>query len=188
MNIANKLTISRILLAFICIGFVLADSLVSLIIALVVFILASLTDFLDGYLARKRNLISDLGKLLDPIADKILIIGVFCAFLELGVINAWMVSLIMLREFIITGLRLYGLNKGVVLEARRLGKHKTISQVVGIGVIFLSLILSKVLPQSKAVVILQGWLIPILMWYIVAITLLSGVYYFWVNRRTIRTF
>lgn len=182
MNIANKLTISRIFLAFVCIGFVLVDSLLSLVIAFIIFILASITDFLDGYLARKYNLISDLGKLLDPIADKILIIGVFCAFLELRVVNTWMVSLIMLREFIITGLRFYGLNKGVVLEARRLGKHKTLSQVIGIGVILLSLILFKVLPQSKAVALLYHLFIPVLMWYIVGITLLSGVYYFWVNR------
>ena len=188
MNIANKLTISRIILAFICIGFVLSDSLSSLVVAFIIFIIASITDFLDGYLARKHNLISDLGKLLDPIADKILIIGIFCVFLELGVINAWMVSLIMLREFIITGLRLYGLNKGVVLEAKRLGKHKTVSQVVGIGVIFLTLIFSKVLPQSRVVIFLESQFIPILMWYIVGITLLSGVYYFWVIRRAIRTF
>jgi len=188
MNIANKLTILRILLAFICIGFILANSFFSLLAAFVVFILASLTDFLDGYLARKYNLTSDLGRLLDPIADKILIIGIFCAFLELRLINAWMVSLIMLREFIITGLRLYGLNKGVVLEARRLGKHKTLSQVIGIGVIFFSLILSKVLPQSKMAVFLTEQFIPILMWYIVVITLFSGIYYFWVNRRAIRTF
>ena len=188
MNIANKLTILRILLTFICIGLILQNRLFSLSLAFIVFGLASLTDFLDGYLARKYNLISDLGKILDPLADKILIIGVFCAFLELGAVNAWMVSLIMLREFIVTGLRLYGLSKGVVLEAKKFGKHKTLSQVIGIGVIFLSLVLAKILPGSKAVIFLYGWLIPILMWYIVIITLLSGIYYFWVNRRAIRTF
>ena len=136
MNTPNKLTMLRIGLAFVCIGLILKNSLVSLIFSFIFFILASITDFLDGYLARKNKLTSDLGRLLDPIADKILIIGVLCAFLELGVINTWMVSLIMLREFIVTGLRLYGLNRGVVLEAKRLGKHKTVSQVVGIFVIF----------------------------------------------------
>lgn len=187
MNIANKLTISRIVLAFICIGFTLGNSLAFLILALIVFTAASLTDALDGYFARKRNLISDLGKLLDPIADKILIIGVFCAFLELKVVNTWMVSLIMLREFIITGLRLYGLNKGVVLEAKRFGKHKTFSQVTGIFVIYFALILSKVFPEGKTVFILYKF-IPLVMWYIVAITVFSGIYYLWVNRKTIRTF
>lgn len=188
MNTPNKLTILRIILSFICIGFILQNSLSSLLIAFVAFCLASITDFLDGYIARKRNLISDLGKILDPIADKILIIGVFCAFLELGIINSWMVSLIMFREFIITGLRLYGLNKGTVLEARRFGKHKTVSQVVGIFVIFFALILSKILPGSLIVPFLYGKLIPLLMWYIVIITVFSGIYYFWVNRKVIRTF
>lgn len=188
MNTPNKLTISRILLAFICIGFILKNTFVSISIALIVFSLASITDFLDGFLARKNNLISDLGKLIDPIADKILIIGVFCAFLELRIVNAWMVSLIMFREFIITGLRLYSLKRGVVLEAKRFGKHKTFSQVVGIFIIFLTLILSKLLPSSQIVFFLYKKIIPILMWYVVGVTLFSGVYYFWINRRTIRTF
>jgi len=188
MNIANKLTVSRILLAFVCIGLILRNTLASLLAALFVFCLASLTDFLDGFLARKRNLISDLGRLLDPIADKILIIGVFCAFLQLGVMDAWMVSLIMLREFIITGLRLYGLSKGVVLEARKLGKHKTVSQVMGVFLIFLTLILAKIFPEARPVSFLYHKFIPLFMWYIVVITLFSGIYYFWVNRRAIRTF
>lgn len=187
MNICNKLTLLRILLAFICIGFILKNTFVSLIIAFIVFGLASLTDFFDGFLARRKNLVSDLGKLLDPIADKILIIGVFLAFLQLGVINAWMVSVIMLREFIITGLRLYGLNKNVVLEAKLLGKHKTVSQVIGVFLIFITLILIKI-TDSKAVLILYYRIIPAAMWYIVIITLFSGINYLWSNRKTIKTF
>ena len=188
MNLPNRLTILRIILSFICIGFILQNSFSSLLIAFVAFCLASITDFLDGYIARKRNLISDLGKILDPIADKILIIGVFCAFLELGVVNSWMGSLIMFREFIITGLRLYGLNKGIVLEAKKFGKHKTVSQVVGVFIIFFALILSKIMPRSSAVSFLYEKLIPLLMWYIVIITVFSGIYYFCVNRKAIRTF
>jgi len=188
MNIANKLTILRIILTFVCIGLILKNSLISLILAFLTFSLASFTDFFDGYLARKHNLISDLGKLLDPIADKVLIIGVFCSFLELGIINAWMVSLIMFREFIITGLRLYSLNKGVVLEAKKFGKHKTLFQVLGILIIFIALILSKLFPVSRIVIFLYQVFIPILMWYIVCVTIFSGVYYFWVNRKIIRTF
>ncbi|MCK4912733.1 MAG: CDP-diacylglycerol--glycerol-3-phosphate 3-phosphatidyltransferase [Candidatus Omnitrophica bacterium] len=188
MNLPNKLTILRIILSFVCIGFILQDNLSSLIIALILFGLASLTDFFDGYIARKRNLISDLGKILDPIADKILIIGVFCAFIELGIVNSWMVILIMLREFIITGLRLYGLNKGIVLEAKKFGKHKTVSQVVGIFVIFFAVIFSKTIPESAIVPFLYEKIIPLIMGYIVIITVFSGVYYFWVNRKAIRTF
>jgi len=188
MNLPNRLTILRIILSFVCIGFILQDNFVSLIIALILFGLASITDFFDGYIARKRNLISDLGKILDPIADKILIIGVFCAFLELGVVSSWMVILIMFREFIITGLRLYGLSKGIVLEAKKFGKHKTVSQVVGIFVIFFAVIFSKTIPNNSIVVFLQDKLIPLLMLYIVMITVFSGVYYFWINRKAIRTF
>ncbi|MBN3040702.1 MAG: CDP-diacylglycerol--glycerol-3-phosphate 3-phosphatidyltransferase [Candidatus Omnitrophica bacterium] len=188
MNTPNKITLLRIILSFFCIGFILADDYASLITAFILFIVASLTDILDGFLARKKNLTSDLGKLLDPIADKILIIGVLCAFLQLGIIDAWIVSLIMLREFIITGLRLYGLNRGVVLEAKRFGKHKTLSQVTGIFIIFLTLILIHILPGNKFLLFLKDSFIPLMMWYIVVITLSSGVYYFWVNRRAIRTF
>lgn len=146
-----------------------------------------MTDFLDGYIARKNNLISDLGRLLDPIADKILVIGIFCAFLELKIVSAWMVSLIMLREFIITGLRLYGLNKGVVLEAKKFGKHKTFSQIIGILIIFIIIILNKKFSENFVVFFLYYKFIPILMWYIVSITLFSGIYYFWINRRAIKT-
>jgi CDP-diacylglycerol--glycerol-3-phosphate 3-phosphatidyltransferase len=139
--------------------------------------------------ARRNNLVSDLGKLLDPIADKILIIGVFLAFLQLKiVVNAWMVSVIMLREFTITGLRLYVLNKGEVLEAKRWGKHKTVSQVSAIIIIFISLLLFKKFPQSTFATFLYEKVTQVLMWYVVAVTLFSGIYYFWINRRTIKTF
>jgi len=111
MNISNKLTFLRIILAFICIGLILLNNFPSILIAFIIFIIASVTDFFDGYLARKHNIVTDLGKFLDPIADKILIIGVFLAFLQLRMVNAWMVSAIMLREFIVTGMRLYTLNK-----------------------------------------------------------------------------
>lgn len=188
MSIANKLTFLRIFLAFICIGLILINRFSTLLIAFIVFILASITDFFDGYLARKKNMISDLGKFLDPIADKILIIGVFLAFLQLRVVNAWMVSVIMFREFIVTGLRLYSLNKGVVLEAKKWGKHKTISQILGIIIIFIIMILYSLFPSSHRIIDLYYSFIPLIMWYIVIITLFSGVYYFWVNRRIIRTF
>lgn len=189
MNIANYLTFLRIILAFICIGFILKNDFSSILTAFIVFVIASFTDLLDGIFARRNNLVSDLGKLLDPIADKILIIGVFLAFLQLKVVvNAWMVSVIMLREFIITGLRLYVLNKGEVLEAKRWGKHKTVSQVIGIVIIFLSLLLVKKFPQNTFVLFLYEKFTYIVMWYVVAVTLFSGVYYFWINRRSIKTF
>ena len=189
MNIANYLTFGRILLEFICIGFILGNTFSSILFAFLIFVFASLTDWLDGVFARKKNLVTDLGKLLDPIADKILIIGVFLAFLQLdAAVNAWMVSIIMLREFIVTGMRLYSLNKGEVLEAKRWGKHKTVSQIVAILIIFIALLLFKKFPNNAFVVFLYNKVTRWIMWYVVAITLFSGVYYFWANRRSIKTF
>jgi len=189
MNIANQLTFLRIILAFLCIGFILGNTFSSILFAFGIFILASLTDLFDGFLARKKNTITDLGKILDPIADKILIIGVFLAFLQLDiVVNAWMVSVIMLREFIITGMRLSNLNKGEVLEAKRWGKHKTVSQIAAIILIFLSLLLYIKFPRNEFVVFLYTKVTHVLMWYVVVITLFSGIWYFWVNRRSIKTF
>ncbi|HIE35834.1 MAG TPA: CDP-diacylglycerol--glycerol-3-phosphate 3-phosphatidyltransferase [Candidatus Omnitrophica bacterium] len=188
MNIANWLTLLRIVLSFVCIWLILKNTFFSLLGAFFVFLMASFTDFLDGFLARKRKIVSDLGKLFDPIADKILIVGVFCAFLQLRVVNAWIVIVIMLREFIITSLRLYSLNKGIVLEAKKWGKHKTLSQVLGIIVIFILLILFRKFPQSKQIHLFYNYFIPIIMWYILIVTLFSGIYYFWVNRKTIKTF
>ncbi|UCC94994.1 MAG: CDP-diacylglycerol--glycerol-3-phosphate 3-phosphatidyltransferase [Candidatus Omnitrophota bacterium] len=188
MNASNQLTFLRIVLAFICIGFILKNTFISLLVAFIIFLFASLTDFLDGLLARKHKAVSDLGKLIDPIADKILIVGVFLAFLQLGVVNTWIVSVIMLREFIVTGLRLYSLRRGVVLEAKGLGKHKTLSQIIGIVVIFVVLILLRSNPQHRFVLLLYEKGISLVMWYVLIITLYSGVYYFWINRKMIKTF
>ena len=188
VNIANQLTILRIILAFICVWLILIDGFFSLLVAFLVFIAASITDFLDGFFARRQALVTDLGKILDPIADKILILGVFAAFLELGAVNAWMIIAIMLREFIITGIRFSGLNKGVVLEAKFLGKHKTVSQIVGIIVIFLTLIVAKKMSGAVLVRFMFDQGIPVLMWYIVCITVFSGLHYLWQNRKLISTF
>jgi len=160
-----------------------------MLIAFLIFIFASLTDFLDGYFARKKELVSDLGKILDPIADKILIIGVLLAFLQLKIIvDAWMVSIIMLREFTITAVRLYNLNRGEVSEAKALGKHKTVSQVFLVIYIFVVDILSKKFPNNVFILFLYNKVSYIIMWYVVLITLFSGLYYFWSNRHKIKTF
>jgi len=188
MNLPNKLTVLRIFFALICVAAILIGNFFSLLTGFLFFILASLTDYYDGYLARKYNLVSDLGKLLDPIADKILILGVFSAFLELGIISVWMLVAIMLREFIITGMRFLALSRGLVLEAKSFGKHKTVSQIAGIVVIFLVLIFSLVAPGNRAVVFMARSGVAWLMWYVVAITVFSGVYYLWANRKLIRSF
>ncbi len=188
MNLPNYLTFLRIVLSFLCVIFTLKFNLLSLCLAFTMFICASLTDFLDGFIARKYGKVSDLGKLLDPIADKILVLGVFLAFLVLGIVNIWMVIVIMMREFIITGVRLFALSRGRVLEAKRFGKHKTFSQVVCINYIFIVVILSKILKDNATVDFLYEKGIPLFMWYVVVVTAFSGVHYLWANRRIIRNF
>ena len=135
MNIANKLTLSRIALTAFFMIFLFSKGLTFKVLALVTFAVATWTDFMDGYFAKKRNEISDFGKFMDPIADKVLIISAFLAFVEMKLIPAWIVLVIVLREFIITGLRLIALAKGEVIEAEMAGKHKTVSQMVSIYVI-----------------------------------------------------
>ena len=188
MNLPNYLTISRILLTLLCVMFILKDNLSSLAVAFLFFLAASFTDFLDGFIARKKYTVSDLGKLLDPIADKILILGVFLAFLATNIINIWIVIVIMLREFIITGVRLFALNQGYILAAKRFGKHKTFSQFVVVSYIFIVLILKKIYPSNFAIDLLYHRGISLSMWYIAAITVLSGAQYLWANRKIIKNF
>ncbi len=187
MNLANQLSFLRIILAFLCAGLILKNDLLSLVGAFFLFLFASLTDYIDGFIARRKNIISDLGKILDPIADKILAILVFLAFLELGIIHAWMVGIIILREFTITGIRLFALSKGVVLEAKRFGKHKTFSQMLAILIILLFLIISKFYPQ-EVIKRLSSIFVDLIMIYVVLATLFSGIYYLWANRHLIKTF
>lgn len=132
MNVANKLTILRIILTFVFMVFLFLKGFTFKVLAFVVFAVATWTDFLDGFLAKKRNEVSDFGKFMDPIADKVLVISAFLAFVEMKLVPAWMIVIIVFREFIITGLRLIALAKNEVIEAETVGKHKTVSQMVSI--------------------------------------------------------
>jgi CDP-diacylglycerol--glycerol-3-phosphate 3-phosphatidyltransferase len=155
---------------------------------LAVFLLASATDYLDGKIARERNEITDFGKFMDPIADKFLTIAAFLAFVEMGLVPAWMVALIISRELIITGIRLFAATRGRVLCAEAAGKHKTVSQLVAIFFILVFLSLRSVgmdAPEAWSGS-LEYWfrqLIFILMMVTVALTLISGFSYLWRNRR-----
>jgi len=140
MNLANKLTISRIALTFIFMFFLFSKGFVYKTVALLVFTIAAWTDFFDGFLAKRRKEISDFGRFMDPIADKILILAAFLAFVEMKLIPAWMVVVIVSREFIITGLRLAALARGEILEAEMVGKHKTISQMSSIYIILIFIV------------------------------------------------
>jgi len=191
MNIANRITISRIVLTIIFMLFLLWWEKIwwTKVISLLIFTFAALSDYFDGLIAKKRNIITDFGKLMDPIADKILVLAAFTAFLQLKLINVWMFMIIMSRETLITSLRLFALNKGKVLSASRAGKHKTVSQMAAIFVILVFIVFKEVMktfftwnPNWNN---FFNWSIYILMLLTIGLTLYSGLTYLWENRKII---
>jgi CDP-diacylglycerol---glycerol-3-phosphate 3-phosphatidyltransferase len=194
MNLPNQLTVSRFVLTVIFLGVMFWPGELPFrhSIALLLFSVASFTDFLDGRIARARKLITNFGKLMDPLADKILTCSAFIAFVESTHLNpaapvklaAWMVILIVARELAITGLRLLAASKNVVLAAERYGKHKTISQIIAIISLF---VLDAMNEWPTAVKnIFAGWspgFTEISLWVTVVLTAASGVIYLWRNRR-----
>ncbi len=189
MNLPNKLTVSRIILTFVFIFFISQEGIVSMGIATVIFLLASLTDFYDGYLAKKYNLVSDFGKLMDPIADKFLMLAAFLAFVRMQLVDDWMVILILGREIVVTGLRLFAMTKGKILAAERAGKHKTVSQIVAVfsilGFIIVKEILTVFSHWSPEIEMWWRMGINVLMLITVSLTLISGASYLWNNRKLI---
>jgi len=149
--------------------------------AFFIFTLASLTDWVDGAIARSRNLVTDLGKLLDPLADKVLVISALAALLERHIAPMWMVVLIITRELLIMGLRQIAAAKQKILAAERIGKHKTISQIVAILVSLAYLSLGEFGLQqtflARFLAASQIWFY----WIALIITVLSGAIYFWKN-------
>lgn len=138
MNLPNKLTILRMALVPFFVFFTLADFIPHhLLIAGLIFGAASYTDHLDGKIARRDNLITNFGKLMDPLADKIMVMSALVCFVETGFANVWLVLLIMIREFAVTSIRLIAVENGKVIPANGWGKAKTVSQIVAICVIFL---------------------------------------------------
>lgn len=132
MNLPNRLTVLRLFLALLYLGFMSVDAVLSHAVALVIFIAAAITDFLDGNIARKYNLITSFGKLMDPLADKVLMLAAFVMMMQLPSISVpgWAVVLILAREFLVTGLRTIAAAEGAVLEAIGSGKAKTVAQIV----------------------------------------------------------
>ncbi len=190
MNLPNQLTLARVILTFIFIYFISKDSLASIITAFLIFCVASLTDFYDGYLAKRNNWITDFGKLMDPLADKFLLLAAFLAFVRMQVVDVWMVVIILGREIVITSLRLFALSKGKVIPAERAGKHKTVSQIVAVISIFLFIMIRKALDAKGLWSLnIENWWeigIDILMLITVALTLISGISYLWTNKNLIR--
>lgn len=191
MNLPNKLTVSRFGLTVVFLWALFSPFKYNDTLALFFFGLAGVTDFLDGRLARSRNLITNFGKLMDPLADKIMTCSAFIAFAESThmkpdapvKVAAWMVIIIVSREFAITGLRLLAASKGVVLSAERFGKHKTISQIACIMALLI-VDASGEWPDALRN-FFEPWIstfAEIMLWITVALTVASGVIYLWRNR------
>lgn len=133
MNLANKITLARVFMIPIFVIVLISGLVASPVnryIALIIFIIASLTDTLDGYIARSRNMVTNLGKFMDPLADKMLVISAMIALVQLGDLKAWIVIIIVAREFIVTGFRLIAASENIVIAASWWGKLKTISQML----------------------------------------------------------
>lgn len=192
MNIANKLTMLRIVLTFVFMFFLFCHGLVFKALSLALFIFAALSDFFDGLIAQKRNMVTDFGRLMDPIADKILVLAAFAAFVQMQLIEAWMFVIIVSREILITSLRLFALNKGKVLSAARAGKHKTVSQMLVIFLILLFIVIKEVMlvyfTWNPAWETIFRQAIYFLMLLTVGLTLYSGFSYLWENRKVISMF
>lgn len=191
MNLPNKLTVMRIVLSFVFMFFIFTAGFSAKVLAFAAFAVASITDFFDGYIARKYNLITDLGKLLDPIADKILVLTAFSAFVYMQIIPVWMLLIIIFRELLITVSRLFLAKKGKVIAASIWGKYKTVSQMMAIFIILIFVLLQEAGSsrysfwtqgmESKAV-ILVNWV----MYITVGLTLGSGIDYFLKNKNAFK--
>jgi CDP-diacylglycerol---glycerol-3-phosphate 3-phosphatidyltransferase len=138
MNLANKLTLGRIFLVPIFMFFLLVKIPYGEYIAAGIFILAALTDSLDGYIARSRNQITKFGKFMDPLADKLLVSAALISLVEMDKLSAWVVVVIVAREFAITGLRVLAASEGITIAANWWGKIKTITQIVAIVALLLN--------------------------------------------------
>ncbi len=187
MNLPNRLTLIRIGAAFVFMIFLFSDHLYAQFLALFIFTGAVLTDIYDGRYARRKGMVTNFGKLMDPLADKILMVAAFVSFVSLGYIPAWTVIVIISREFAITGLRLLAASQGEILAAEKGGKHKTASQMVAIFTILIFICL-----RGTALRFFDFWTesvdkwfrfsILYLMYVTVILTVISGTFYLYRNR------
>lgn len=196
MTTANKITLVRIAMIPFFVVFAILGGPVYDTVALVLFCIASVTDFLDGYIARKYNQVTDFGKFVDPLADKLLVTAALVIFVERGLFAAWMVFIILAREFIITSLRNVAAAKGQVMAAAWSGKVKTCVQIAGIILIFLYVIALRgtvgcpnYVPDGTTMVVVLGnigglsdeqmlMLVPaVVSWVVTLVTVYSGYDY-----------
>ena len=188
MNWANRITLSRLALTVLFVVSLNSSWQYARTTALVIFLIAGLTDFIDGEIARRYGIITNFGKLMDPLVDKIMLAAAFISLVPLKAVPAWAATTVVARDFLITGLRLMASAKGRILPAESLGKHKTSWQVITV-LFFLGLFSASELrfANEGSVWWLRAWNQggPILVWITVALTLYSGLAYAWRHRELI---
>jgi CDP-diacylglycerol--glycerol-3-phosphate 3-phosphatidyltransferase len=196
VNLPNAITFSRLIMTAAFVVAVSQSSRAGYGIGLALFVIAAASDWLDGYLARKMGLVTPLGKLMDPLADKILVSAAFVFFTEQKLCPVWVTALIIGREFLVTGLRQIAIEAGQVLAADNLGKWKTTFQLAYLitGLVWLTAEHAK-----KQVAVLEwlgnlarpceqgGWLQPIFLWGAVLLTVVSGCNYVWSGRGLLKS-
>ncbi|NQT82503.1 CDP-diacylglycerol--glycerol-3-phosphate 3-phosphatidyltransferase [bacterium] len=179
MNLPNKLTTSRMVMTFAFLAVLLSGVPYSKTVALFLFAVASVTDMLDGFLARKKNMITDFGKLMDPLADKILISAAFISFVQWPEtqVRAWMAVVIVAREFAVTGLRLLAASRGILIAAWRGGRNKMVSQVIAAAAVLLFLSLNEFFPSvmAGAMRLPSAITLNLLLYFTVILTAVTGV-------------
>lgn len=184
MNLPNALTLGRLVLVAVMMALLSVSLPFARSLALVVFVLAGITDYLDGYFARNGHGITPFGQFMDPLADKILVCAAFCSFTELRLVPAWITVIIIAREFLVTGLRLLAANRGTVIPAGKWGKHKTVWQIVAIGALLLGTAIRQDLLRGAGETALAnydfafGYIALGVSVAVAAITLASGWLYF----------
>jgi CDP-diacylglycerol--glycerol-3-phosphate 3-phosphatidyltransferase len=185
-NVPNMLTLFRIFLVPLLVVVLLTEVPDKEYWGLGIFLLAALTDALDGIIARRTNRITTTGAMLDPIADKLLMSAAFISLVELQQAPAWMVTLIVGREFAVTALRLIALEKGIAISANWWGKAKTTAQIVTVSILIFSLNPTNWLLRTLRIDP-DGWylLAQVCLWITVVLTVVSMVVYFWQNRRVV---
>ena len=181
MNLPNKLTLARIIAVPF---FILAYMTEHFILALIIFILASITDMLDGQIARKQNLITNFGKIMDPLADKVLVYSAFCLMIADKTMPAWMLIIILAREFIVAGVRTVAASEGIVIAADMSGKIKTVLQMIAVPL----LLLAKAVASSEA-----SWasyvniVAQVFLWASLVMTVYSGCEYILKNKEVFKS-
>ncbi|MEO7167442.1 MAG: CDP-diacylglycerol--glycerol-3-phosphate 3-phosphatidyltransferase [Spartobacteria bacterium] len=189
MNWPNRLTLGRLALTVFFVLSLGSAWTYARTIALVLFVLAGISDYLDGEIARRYGSVTKFGKLMDPLVDKVMMAAAFICLVPLGAVPAWVATIVVARDFLITGLRLLASSEGIVLPAEKLGKQKTTWQITTVVFFLLLLTLSELRP---AIVETAWWQLAwryggnTLLWITIGLTIYSGLGYLWRHRELLR--